>query len=668
MITQLTLRTTDHARYNLRQPQDSIRQMICIFPGRAVLCFLLVCCLYCSDHPTAVFVANAQPAVAPKPIRINVGGNTYTDTSGNLWQSDAKGLYLTTTTNTVAKSHCPRTILSTTNQQLYCSYRWFTAPSSLPYRYTIPVTNNYQYIVRLHFAELYFTKKGQRVFDIYIDDVLRTNRGFDILQNAEGNQLNTAYIFTSETKSVDTGSITIELRKRVENPALNGIEILPVVTTAPALPAPTPTEPVRINVGGDGYTDPVTGMIWKGDNNGAFLTTTTNSVVSFNCPIAITATTNDMLYCSYRYFTAQPIRYTIPVANNMKHIVRLHFAELYYTKIGQRNFDIYIENELRVPQFDILQSAKDNLPNTAYILTTLSRVVTDGHITIEFVRQIEHPSICGIEIIPYTSNYTIPTSPTTKVPVRAPTKAPVKAVSPPSPGPPTVSNWIPYVIRINVGSTLVYTDANTGKVWRNDNMTEYAKGSSKTYGAKNLTQCSVGIQNTLEDRIYCTQRYYTAASSGAQYNVPVRTGSKSRYDIQLHFAEIYHVAPNQRVFSVYVEGTLVASNLDVYQRVGSNTSYVLTTRQDISDGYATIDFTSRIGQPFLSAVEVTEVPSAPSPLPVVPSVSAPNAPVSSPFKPPTVPVPAPKFQEILINCGGKVQEVQLHLYENCFLS
>ena len=568
--------------------------------------------------------------------------------------------YLASTTNSMTASNCPRVILSTNNDELYCSYRWFITPTSQPYRYSIPVTNSFKYVVRLHFAELYYTKIGDRTFDIYIEDELRTTTGFDVLQNAKDNLSNTAYIFTTTTKTVTDGTITIEFRKRIENPALNGIEIIPVVNAAPiaspTLPAPslpTPTQItsnntiLRINVGGDGYTDPVTGTIWTGDSNGAYLTTTSNSVISVNCPTAIAGTTNDMLYCSYRYFmapTTQPYRYNIPVRNDMKYIVKLHFAELFYTNIGQRIFDVYIENELRLPQFDILQSINNNAPKTAFVLTTTSRIVTDGYITIEFVRLIEYPLISGIEVIPYTGA----SAPVGTPPILVPTNAPVQLAIPPSPPqqqPPNSSiSGIPYVIRINIGSVGSYTDMNTGKVWLKDDVTLYTQGSSKTYTTKNITQCSISIANTLEDRIYCTQRYYTAASVKAQYNVPVRTGTTGRYEIQLHFAEIYHVLPNQRVFNVFVEGALIVSNLDIFQRVGSNTSYIVSTRQDVSDGYVTIDFTSTIGQPFLSAVEVVEISTAPTP--AIPTASP-------PIPTPPVPTPTPKFQEILINCGGK---------------
>lgn len=407
---------------------------------------LLVWHQCCTKRPIAA--VNAQSDVAPKPIRINAGGSTFSDSNGNIWESDINSIYIPSTVNSIATSNCPRAILLTNNDELYCSYRWFTTPTSSPYRYSIPVTNNFKYIVRLHFSELFYTKIGDRSFDILIEDELRTSDGFDILQKTKANQPNTAHILTTTTKTVADGSITIELRRRIENPALNGIEIIPVTATpiaaptiaVPTMPTLTLNEPIRINVGGDGYTDPVTGMVWSGDNNGAYLTTTTNSVISLNCPTAIAGTTNDNLYCSYRYFTApttQPFRYNIPVANNMRYTVRLHFAELFYTNIGQRIFDVYIENELRLPRFDILQNINANAPKAVYVISTLTKIVADGFITIEFARHIEYPMINGIEIIPFT----VATGPVALTPpLSVPTKAPVNVLISPQPQQPISPN------------------------------------------------------------------------------------------------------------------------------------------------------------------------------------------------------------------------------------
>jgi hypothetical protein len=618
-----------------------------------LLRWIIFCGLLYRQHHSIQLVKAA--GTIPTPIRINVGGDAYTDPSGVVWKGDNRGAFLSTNVNSYNASNCPRSIQATTNDNLYCSYRWFASPSVDPYRYTIPVVSNTKYTVRLHFSEAFYTKIGDRVFDIYIEGELRAS-GFDILQNAKDNLPNTAYTLTTTTKTDVDGRIIIEFVKRIENPSINGIEIIPLTQpTAPVqlpvpslsivpptkapLSSPTPLNDqrtIRINVGGDAYRD-TTGILWQSDNNGSYLSTKLNSFVSSDCPKAIMSTINDALYCSYRWFsdpTILPYRYNIPVLNHMRYKVRLHFSELFYTEIGQRKFDIYVEGEIRSRNFDILQNSKNNLPNTAYILSSITKVVTDGFITIEFVRIIENPMINGIEIVPIMEATPPVNPPTNTLPVTQPT---VK---------------VPFTIRINAGSATSFTDSNTGKIWLMDNVTQYTKGSSKTFGAKNMTSCFANIANTFEDRLYCTQRYFLSTTTPPfQYNIPVPNG-RTLYNIILHFAEIYHVLPGKRVFNVFVEGALVVTNLDVYQLVRSNTAYVVSTRQYVSDGSVTIDFTSNIGEPFISGIEIVEVISSPvlvpASAPVMPpiqKVPSASVPISSP--------PTNRFSEIVINCGGK---------------
>jgi Malectin domain len=213
---------------------------------------------------------------------------------------------------------------------------------------------------------------------------------------------------------------------------------------------------------------------------------------------------------------------------------------------------------------------------------------------------------------------------------------------------PTAATTTPYSIRINAGAGTTYTDTLTGKVWWLDNPTQYTNGNGKTYGVKNTTACFSYIANTSEDRIYCTQRFFTTGKP-FQYNVPVPSGT-FQYDITLHFAEIYHVAAGKRVFDVYVEGTAVANNLDIFQTVGSNTALVIATRQSISDGAVTIELVQKVGEPFISAIEVVQVLPSPIPLPVPAPV-----PVAIPLPTPTSPNTVPTTNILVatrINVGG----------------
>jgi Malectin domain len=91
-----------------------------------------------------------QLVFAIDPIRVNAGGDTIIDPQQRKWEGDDVNKYYTT-----GNSYwdCPKSISNTTNDSLYCTYRWFN--QAVPYRYTFPTVPNGKYTVRLHFAELY---------------------------------------------------------------------------------------------------------------------------------------------------------------------------------------------------------------------------------------------------------------------------------------------------------------------------------------------------------------------------------------------------------------------------------------------------------------------------------------------------------------------------------
>ena len=159
-----------------------------------------------------------------------------------------------------------------------------------------------------------YTSPGKRVFDVYVENSLRS-AGFDAVKIAGPNTA----VVVEQIVAITDGVVTIKLVKGIENPFISGIEI--IATTAPVTPLSVPPAPIRINVGGGQFVDP-TGNVWKDDayfNSGQG---------TWDCPKAIASTDNDYLYCTYRWFNqAQPYLYQIPVPNG-NYNVRLHFAEL----------------------------------------------------------------------------------------------------------------------------------------------------------------------------------------------------------------------------------------------------------------------------------------------------------------------------------------------------
>ena len=93
------------------------------------------------------------------PIRINCGGNAFTDTGTNItWIKDTynfgnKGKAKNTCSNTTVITNTTATL-----RPLYCIHRYYRTTGTIldvqPYQYVIPVLSTpASYIVRLHLAE-----------------------------------------------------------------------------------------------------------------------------------------------------------------------------------------------------------------------------------------------------------------------------------------------------------------------------------------------------------------------------------------------------------------------------------------------------------------------------------------------------------------------------------
>ena len=86
--------------------------------------------------------------------------------------------------------------------------------------------------------------------------------------------------------------------------------------------------------------------------------------------------------------------YSFPVTNG-NYIVNLYFAEIYFTSVGKRVFDINIEGQLVQNDLDIFgEVGYETALKKSYKVT-----VADGVLNIQFIHQIENPKISAIEII-----------------------------------------------------------------------------------------------------------------------------------------------------------------------------------------------------------------------------------------------------------------------------
>jgi hypothetical protein len=158
----------------------------------------------------------APPAVASAPapmaIRIKAGLTTsLTNSDGTVWLADqgfADG-------ETIERSDIQ--VANTTEPAVYQSEHFSMTSFSRP----VP---NGKYTVKLHFAETYegITDKGQRVFSVNVQGT--DIKDLDVFDKAGGALR--AYVVTVPVE-VTTGKLDITFTPNIENPEINGIEIIP---------------------------------------------------------------------------------------------------------------------------------------------------------------------------------------------------------------------------------------------------------------------------------------------------------------------------------------------------------------------------------------------------------------------------------------------------------
>ena len=147
---------------------------------------------------------------------------------------------------------------------------------------------------------------------------------------------------------------------------------------------------IYINAGGEKYTDS-TGIKWSADKY-------FNKGEKFDDLFWIFDTNDRSLYRSNRHESGDSgphLTYDIPVENG-SYAVKLHFAETYSGALstGARVFDVEIEGQVAFPSLDIYDEAGGY---TALIKEATAQV-TDGSLTIKFIRQKEMPQVSAIEI------------------------------------------------------------------------------------------------------------------------------------------------------------------------------------------------------------------------------------------------------------------------------
>ncbi|MCI0514821.1 T9SS type A sorting domain-containing protein [candidate division KSB1 bacterium] len=146
--------------------------------------------------------------------------------------------------------------------------------------------------------------------------------------------------------------------------------------------------------------------------------------------------------------------------------------------------------------------------------------------------------------------------------------------------------------RVNCGSDQDYQDV-AGNLWQRDQA--YWPGGWGYVGGATYTHQDA-IVNTLDDALYHTSRYNL---SSYQFDLP-----NGRYEVTLHFAEIYYYRPHQRIFDVLIENQVVLSGYDIIFEAGHDCACRKTYQTQVLDGQLNLDFNASADYATISAIEV----------------------------------------------------------------
>ncbi|TCZ67481.1 malectin domain-containing carbohydrate-binding protein [Flaviaesturariibacter aridisoli] len=176
-----------------------------------------------SNGSNTTALSGTGGGAAAASYRINAGGGAVTNSIGVFAAdnkfSPAPGNVSSTTT----------AIAGTTDDAIYQTERWGNS-----FGYALPVANG-QYTVVLHFAEIYWTTAGSRVFDVMIEGVKKLDN-YDIVAKAG------AFTATKETftVSVTDGILNIDFSSLTaaggkDNAKVSAIEVLAAAPAGPAV-------------------------------------------------------------------------------------------------------------------------------------------------------------------------------------------------------------------------------------------------------------------------------------------------------------------------------------------------------------------------------------------------------------------------------------------------
>ena len=497
-------------------------------------------------------------------IRINAGGGAQ-NFNGEAWVADQ----YSTGGNTYST---PTAIAATDKDALYQTERFGN------FSYAIPVGQAGTYAVDLHFAEIYWTAPGQRIFNINIENGQFVRNNFDLFQTAGANY--SAYVLRADNLNITDGTINITFTTVTDNAKVSGIAVgrystppanaAPTVAQAPAAQSVPSTQATVVLQLGQIFADDggVNNLTFSVPNNTNAALISNTQIVGSQLTFTLSGTTGNGT-------------------------ITLRATDTSNASV-ETTFQLTVTPPANTPPVVVQAPAPQSVPNTqATVVLQLGQIFNDNggvaSLTFSVPNNTNAALISNTQIVGTQLTFTLSgTTGSGTITLRATDAANLSVettfqltVTPPVA--PTLTN----VIRINAGGG---AQNFSGEAWVAD---QYSTG-----GFTHST--STAIAGTDKDALYQTERY-----GNFSYAIPV--GQAGTYAVDLHFAEIHWTEPGWRVFNINIEnGQFVRNNLDLIQTIGSNYSaYVLRADNlNITDGTINITFTNVTDNAKISGIAV----------------------------------------------------------------
>ncbi|WP_439883483.1 heparin lyase I family protein [Pontibacter sp. MBLB2868] len=146
---------------------------------------------------------------------------------------------------------------------------------------------------------------------------------------------------------------------------------------------------ILTNAGGAKLVDSKS-RTWSADANFSGGVTSSKS-------ISVSNTSDDALYANYRYASnGNTFSYDVPVSQSGNYTVKLHFVEPYFKSSQSRVFNVSLEGQQKISNYDIYAAVGFG---TSVVKTITDVAVTDGKLNIDFTSVKNNAIISGIEII-----------------------------------------------------------------------------------------------------------------------------------------------------------------------------------------------------------------------------------------------------------------------------